>query len=83
VLYANAAKLFSKLKMAEADWSYISEITKIERQDLVLMDDFGLQPLDGNSSSVLMEIVEDHHGNHSTIITSHLPVDQWYEIIGE
>ena len=83
VLYANIAKLFSKLKMAKADGSYIREIAKIERQDLLILDDFGLQPLDGNSRSALMEIVEDRHGNHSTIITSQLPVDQWYEIIGE
>ncbi|MBP8041770.1 MAG: IS21-like element helper ATPase IstB [Bacteroidales bacterium] len=83
VLYANAAKLFSKLKMAKADGSYIRELAKIERQDLLILDDFGLQPLDAYSRSVLMEIVEDRHGNRSTIITSQLPVSQWYEVIGE
>ena len=83
VLYANAAKLFSKLKMAKADGSYIRELAKIERQDLLILDDFGLQPLDAYSRSVLMEIVEDRHGNRSTIITSQLPVAQWYEVIGE
>ncbi|MEI6766358.1 MAG: IS21-like element helper ATPase IstB [Bacteroidota bacterium] len=83
VLYANATKLFSKLKMAKADGSYIREIAKIERQDLLILDDFGLQPLDGYSRSVLMEIIEDRHGNRSTIITSQLPVPQWYEVIGE
>jgi DNA replication protein DnaC len=83
VLYANAVKLFSKLKMAKADGSYIRELAKIERQDLLILDDFGLQPLDAYSRSVLMEIVEDRHGNRSTIITSQLPVAQWYEVIGE
>jgi DNA replication protein DnaC len=83
VLYANTAKLFSKLKMAKADGSYIRELSKIERQDLLILDDFGLQPLDAYSRSVLMEIVEDRHGSHSTIITSQLPVAQWYEVIGE
>jgi len=83
VLYANATKLFSKLKMAKADGSYIREIAKIERQDLLIIDDFGMQPLDGYSRSVLMEIIEDRHGNRSTIITSQLPVPQWYEVIGE
>lgn len=83
VLYSNTAKLFSKLKMAKADGSYIREIAKIERLDLLILDDFGLQPLDANSRSVLMEIVEDRHGAHSTMITSQLPIAQWYEIIGE
>ncbi|MGD0455958.1 MAG: IS21-like element helper ATPase IstB [Solirubrobacteraceae bacterium] len=83
VLYVNTAKLFFKLKMAKADGSYIREIAKIERQDLLILDDFGLQPMDGYNRSMLMEIVEDRHGNRSTIITSQLPVAQWYEVIGE
>jgi len=83
VLYSNITKLFLRLKMAKADGSYIREIAKIERQDLLILDDFGLQPLDANSRSVLMEIVEDRHGNRSTIITSQLPIAKWYEIIGE
>jgi len=83
VLYANTTKLFSRLKMAKADGSYIREINKIERLDLLILDDFGLQPLDGYGRSVLMEIIEDRHGNRSTIITSQLPVAQWYEVIGE
>lgn len=83
VFYANVTKLFSKLKMAKADGSYIREIARIERQDLLILDDFGLQPLDGYSRSVLMEIIEDRHGNRSTIITSQLPIPQWYEVIGE
>ena len=69
--------------MAKADGSYIREIAKIERQDLLILDDFGLQPLDASSRSVLMEIIEDRHGNRSTIITSQLPVPEWYEVIGE
>ena len=83
VIYANTAKLFSKLKMAKADGSYLREISKIDRQDLLILDDFGLQPMDNHSRSVLMEIIEDRHGSRSTIITSQLPVVQWYEVIGE
>ena len=83
VIYANTAKQFSKLKMAKADGSYLREISKIERQDLLILDDFGLQPMDNHSRSVLMEIIEDRHGSRSTIITSQLPVVQWYEVIGE
>lgn len=83
VIYANTNKLLSKLKMAKADGSYMKELSRIERQNLLILDDFGLQPLDSQSRQSLMEIIEDRHGNQSTIITSQLPVKQWYDIIGE
>lgn len=83
VMYMSAPKLFAKLKMAKADGSYINEIAKIERQHLLILDDFGIQPLDAQSRAALMEIIEDRHGKSSTIITSQLPVNKWYEVIGE
>jgi len=83
VFYANATKLFAQLKMAKADGSSLSEMAKLEKQDLLILDDFGLQPFDSVSRMLLMEIFEDRHGNRSTIVTSQLPVAQWYDIIGE
>jgi len=83
VMYTNATKLFSKLKMAKADGSYIGEIAKMERQQLLIIDDFGIQPLDAQSRSALMEIIEDRHEKASTIITSQVPVSKWHEVIGE
>lgn len=83
VIYYSVPKLFAKLKMAKADGSYIKEIAKIERQDLLILDDFGIQPLDSQSRAALMEIIEDRHGKSSIIITSQVPVSKWYEIIGE
>lgn len=83
VMYFNVSKLFSKLKMAKADGSCISEIAKIERQHLVILDDFGIQSLDAQSRSMLMEIIEDRHEKGSTIITSQVPVPKWHEVIAE
>jgi len=83
VIYANTSKLLSKLKLSKADGSYMKELSRIERQNLLILDDFGLQPLDAQARQALMEIIEDRHGNQSTIITSQLPVKQWYDIIGE
>ena len=83
VLYASTPKLFAKLKMAKADGSYIKEIAKVERQQLLLLDDFGIQPFDAQSRAALMEIIEDRHGKTSLIITSQLPVSKWHEVIGE
>ncbi len=83
VLYFNINKLFTKLKMLKADGSYLKEIARIERQDLIILDDFGLKPLDSQSRQFLMEIIEDRHGKRSTIISSQFPVNEWHEIIGE
>lgn len=83
VLYQHSTKLFGRMKIAKADGSYLKELAKIERQHLLLIDDFGLQPLDAQSRSALMEIIEDRHGKSSTIITSQIPVSMWHEIIGE
>lgn len=83
VFYSNITKLFAKLKMAKADNSYMKELAKIERQHLLILDDFGLQPLDAQNRQTLMEMIEDRHGKSATVITSQLPVKQWYEVIGE
>lgn len=82
-LYYNAQKLFAKLKMTKADGSYAKEISRIEKQDLLIIDDFGLAHLDNIARMILMEIIEDRHGRKSTIIASQLPVAQWYEVTGE
>lgn len=83
VMYFSTTKLFAGLKMAKADGSWIKETKKIEKQDLIILDDFGIQPLDTQSRSLLMDIIEDRHGKSSTIITSQIPVKQWHDIIGE
>lgn len=83
VAYHNVPKLFAKLKMSKADGSYLKEIAKIERQHLLILDDFGIQPFDVQSRTALMEIIEDRHGKGALIITSQIPVNKWYDIIGE
>jgi len=83
VLYEHSAKLFSRLKMAKADGSYLKELVKMEKQHLLIIDDFGMQPLDAQSRAILMEIIEDRHGKRSTLFTSQVPVSKWYEVIGE
>jgi len=83
VIYANASKLFSRLKMTKADGTFIKELARIEKSDLLVLDDFALQPLDNHSRSFLMEIIEDRHGKASIIVTSQLPVNQWHDAIGE
>lgn len=83
VMYEHTAKLFARLKMGKADGTYLKEITKMEKQELLIIDDFGIQPLDQQSRNILMEIIEDRHGKRSTLFTSQVPVNQWHEVIGE
>lgn len=83
VIYFNTTKLFAKLKIAKADGSYLRELAKIQRQNLIILDDFGLQPLDSTNRITLLEIIEDRNTTGSVIVTSQVPVKAWYEIIGE
>lgn len=83
VIYHNVPKLFSKLKMSKADGSYLREVAKIERQQLLILDDFGMQPFDAASRAALMELIEDRHGKGALIITSQVPVSKWHDVIGE
>lgn len=83
VLYFNIYKLFTRLKMLKADGTDIKEKTKIEKHDLLILDDFGLQKLDTENRLAFLEMIEDRHGIKSTIITSQLPVAEWHEPIGD
>ena len=83
VIYFHNTKLFAKMKMAKADGSYLKELSRIEKHHLLLIDDFGIAPLDAASRSALMEIIEDRHGKTSTIITSQVPIAAWHDVIGE
>ena len=83
VLHANTARLMGQLKMAKAKGTILQELKKIERADLLVLDDFGIQPFDAGGRMNLMDIVEDRYGKKSTLITSQVPVKDWYDIIGE
>lgn len=83
VIYYNTAKLFTKLKMAKGDGTYAKELSRIEKQDVLILDDFGLQPMDQQIRLALLEIMEDRHGKKSTIISSQIPVNKWHELLEE
>jgi DNA replication protein DnaC len=81
VLYFNTLKLFSKLKYAKADGSYAKELGRIQTQNLLILDDFGLHPIDEQSKLILLELFEDRYGRKSTLITSQFPTNKWHDII--
>lgn len=83
VIYSNTARLFVKMKLSKADGTYIKELQKLQKVNLLILDDFGLQAFDNTAREILMNIIDDRHNKMSTIITSQIPVSVWYDIIGE
>lgn len=83
VYYANTLRLLTQLKMAKADGSALKELAHLEKQDLLIFDDFGIQAFDAQSRMILMDIIEDRHGKKSTIIAGQVPVSAWYDVIGD
>ncbi len=73
----------AQLKMAKTKGTILQELKKIERTELLILDDFGLQPFDATARTHLMDIIEDRHGKKSTIIASQIPVGAWYDAIDD
>jgi len=67
VLYFNTQKLFTRLKMSKADGPYMREINRVEKHDLLVLDDFGLQEMDTQTRMAFLEIIEDRYDIKSTI----------------
>lgn len=83
VAYFNVQKLFQQTKIARLEGTIHQFLLKVSKTDLLLLDDFGLFHLDKQQQLDIMEIIEDRHGNASTIIASQLPVANWFDIIGD
>ena len=82
-LYRRASRLFHELILARADGTYVRVLTKLARIDVLVIDDWGLAPVQEQERRDLLEILEDRYGTRSTIITSQLPPAQWHEHIGD
>ena len=80
---ANAARLLKRLKICKVDGTYLKELDKILKTDLLILDYFGLQSFDHHARKALMDIIDDRYNKASTIISSQIPVSVWYDIIGE
>lgn len=83
VAYFSLPKLLSKLKSDKLDGGFRKEIERLETKNLLILDDWGLTPLDIQARLALLQIVEDRHNKYSTIITSQLPVSVWHQYINE
>jgi DNA replication protein DnaC len=83
VCYANTARLLKKMKLAKVDGTYLKELNQLNKIQLLLLDDFGLQAFDNHDRDALLDIIDDRYNQGSVIIASQIPVSAWYEVIGE
>lgn len=49
---------------------------------LLILDDWGLEPLGPEQQRDLLELVEDRYGRGATLITSQVPADRWHDLTG-
>ena len=83
VLYQRVPKLFSTLALAHGDGRHARFLAKLGSVQLLILDEWRLEPLDAKARYDLLEILEERYGRRSTIITSQLPISAWHEVIGD
>lgn len=83
VRYYRISRLMMELTQAKADGSYGKLLAQLAKVDLLILDDWGLEPLKAAQRNDLMEIMDDRHGTSSTAVVSQLPTDEWYQSIGD
>jgi len=81
--YYRLSRLLLELTQTKADGSYSKALQTLAKLDLLILDDWGLEPLKAAQRNDLMEIMDDRNGSSSTVIISQLPTDQWYQSIGD
>ena len=82
-LYLGMARFLERISLSKLDGTYIKMLNQIEKTHLLILDDFGLHPLDKIARLALLQILEDRYGKKSTLISSQLLVDHWHQYIGE
>jgi DNA replication protein DnaC len=81
--YRRASRLFDDLRLARADGTYGRVLARLARLDVLVVDDWGLAPVQDQERRDLLEILEDRYGSRSMIVTSQLPPAQWHDHLGE
>lgn len=82
-LYLNMNRFIEKVTLAKLDGTFVRLLNQIEKTQLLILDDFGLQPLNADNRLALLQILEDRYRKKATIIASQLPVAKWHEYLGD
>ena len=82
-LYLRLPRLFEDLSLAHGDGRFTRLMAGFAKTDLIILDDWGLAKFTGEQRRDLLELLDDRHGNRSTLVTSQVPVEHWHEVIGD
>lgn len=83
VRYLRLPRLLPELELARAEGNLLKRLNQLARVDLLILDDWGLAVLKDQDRRNILEILDDRHNQKATLFASQLPVDQWYEVIGD
>lgn len=83
VLYTRASRFFGDLAQARLDGTYAKILAKLQRAHVLILDDFGASPLDGNERRDLREVMDDRYDLASTLVTSQMEPSDWHTFIGD
>ncbi len=83
VYYQLTGRLLGSLSESRKDGTYLKRLAKIQKTDVLILEDFGLSPFDEKGRLAMLDILEDRHGRKSTIFLSQLPVASWHSLIGD
>ena len=83
VLYRRAPRLFAELATARGEGRAARLMATLERTRLLIIDDWGPEPLSADQRRDLLEIVEDRYEKGSLLITSQVPIGRWHDLIGD
>jgi len=76
-------RLFEDLALAHGDGRFTKLMASFAKTNLIILDDWGLTKFTAEQRRDLLELLDDRHGNRSTLVTSQVPVDHCHEVIGE
>jgi DNA replication protein DnaC len=82
-IYFNLNRLSEQIAIAKTDGTLIKWLNLIKKAQLIILDDFGIQPITQSVKLILLQILEDRYEEGATIICSQLPVGKWYEYLDE
>lgn len=82
-LYQRVPRLGEELRIRHANGTFTRWLDILKKTDILLLDDWGMSAMDGQTRSDLLEIIDDRASQRATIITSQLPIEHWHEWIGD
>ena len=82
-LYLNLNRFTEKIMIAKLDGTFVKMLNQLEKTSLLILDDFGLAPMEQNTRLALLQILEDRYAKRSIIIASQIPINKWHEAINE